>query len=88
MENEQDSKVGTEPATQPKEHEHSIWLWLIAALIAVGGLFAWTWYALGNDADANISSYEECVAAGYPVAESYPEQCIVPGGPSFTRGVE
>lgn len=51
----------------------------------VAGLFAWTWYALGNDTAANINSFDECAAAGYPIAESYPEQCIVPGGPSFTR---
>lgn len=82
MENEQPTEEVTERTTQ---HQHNIWLWLLMGLIAVGGLFAWTWYALGNDADANINSYEECVAAGYPVAESYPEQCTVPGGPSFTR---
>ena len=34
---------------------------------------------------AAISSYEECVAAGYPIMESYPEQCAVPDGPTFTR---
>ncbi|MDX1765320.1 MAG: hypothetical protein R3313_00040 [Candidatus Saccharimonadales bacterium] len=32
-----------------------------------------------------IDSYEDCVAAGYPIMESYPEQCAVPDGPSFTR---
>lgn len=34
---------------------------------------------------ANINSYEDCVAAGYPVQESYPEQCAVPGGNSYTN---
>lgn len=34
---------------------------------------------------ANINSYEECVAAGYPVQESYPERCSVPGGNSYTN---
>jgi len=32
-----------------------------------------------------IGNFEECVAAGYPVMESYPRQCRVPGGPSFTE---
>lgn len=32
-----------------------------------------------------IKSFEECVAAGYPVMESYPPQCAVPGGPTFTE---
>ena len=34
-----------------------------------------------------IGSFEECVAAGYPVMESYPRQCRVPGGPTFTEQV-
>ena len=33
----------------------------------------------------DIDSYEECVAAGYPIMESYPEQCHVPGGSTYTR---
>lgn len=36
----------------------------------------------------DITSYEECVAAGYPIMESYPEQCAVPGGPTFTRQID
>jgi hypothetical protein len=32
-----------------------------------------------------IDTFEECVAAGYPVMESYPRQCRVPGGPTFTE---
>jgi predicted membrane-bound mannosyltransferase len=32
-----------------------------------------------------INSYEECVAAGYPIMESYPEQCATPDGKNFTR---
>jgi hypothetical protein len=34
-----------------------------------------------------IRSFDECVAAGYPVMESYPRQCRVPGGPGFTEQV-
>ncbi|MBP9670061.1 hypothetical protein KBD75_01520 [Candidatus Woesebacteria bacterium] len=33
----------------------------------------------------DISTFEECVASGYPIMESYPEQCHVPGGSTFTR---
>ena len=71
---------------RPKHH-HNIWLLSLVAVLAVGSLFVWTWYAL-EDNDQTISSFEECVEAGYPVAESYPEQCFVPDGPSFTRIVE
>ena len=34
-----------------------------------------------------IGTFEECVAAGYPVLEGYPRQCSVPGGPTFTEQV-
>lgn len=33
----------------------------------------------------DISTFEECATAGYPIMESYPEQCHVPGGATFTR---
>jgi hypothetical protein len=32
-----------------------------------------------------IQSFDECAAAGYPIQESYPERCTVPGGKSFDR---
>lgn len=35
-----------------------------------------------------INSFEECVAAGYPVMESYPPQCAVPGGETFTSTLQ
>jgi hypothetical protein len=34
---------------------------------------------------SGIESYEECVQAGYPIMESYPEQCATPDGRTFTR---
>ncbi len=34
---------------------------------------------------AFIDTFEACAAAGYPVGESYPRQCFVPNGPSFTE---
>jgi hypothetical protein len=33
----------------------------------------------------DISTFEECAAAGYPIMESYPERCSVPGGDTYTR---
>lgn len=33
----------------------------------------------------DISTFEECASAGYPIMESYPERCKVPGGETFTR---
>lgn len=35
----------------------------------------------------SITTFEECAAAGYPVMESYPEQCRTPDGRLFVREV-
>ena len=34
-----------------------------------------------------ITNFEECAAAGYPVMESYPEQCRTPDGRLFVRDI-
>lgn len=36
----------------------------------------------------DITSFDECVAAGYPVMESYPRQCRTPDGPTFTEIID
>lgn len=35
--------------------------------------------------EKEITNFEECVAAGYPVAESSPRQCLGPNGKNFTE---
>ena len=37
--------------------------------------------------DDGIDSFEDCARAGYPIAESYPEQCFTPDGRGFTRTI-
>ena len=34
-----------------------------------------------------VTNFEECAAAGYPVMQSYPEQCTAPGGGFFIKQV-
>jgi len=34
-----------------------------------------------------VTSFAECEKAGYPVMESYPRQCRVPGGALFVEAV-
>lgn len=62
---------------------------LIVILVGLAGLAlgGFIGFSLGfsRGQQANINSYEECVAAGYPVQESYPEKCSVPGGNSYTN---
>lgn len=48
---------------------------VLIALVAVG-VFAWQ---SGRDKESGIDSFAECVAAGNPVMESYPEQCAANG---------
>ena len=36
---------------------------------------------------ASIKNFDDCVAAGYPIMESYPEQCATPDGKTFVRSV-
>lgn len=55
---------------------------VLLVLLIVGGIA----YYMKRDTDfVSIQSYEECVQAGYPVAESYPEQCRTPDGRVFTN---
>ena len=61
-------------------------LLLIICLLIIGGVFFVNYQDDKNK--ESINSFEECVEAGYPVAESYPEQCFVPDGPSFTRVIQ
>lgn len=41
----------------------------------------------GSAAKEQISSFEECIAAGNPVMESYPEQCRTQDGRFFVRNI-
>lgn len=34
-----------------------------------------------------INSFEQCAGAGYPILQSFPEQCKTPDGKTFTRQV-
>ncbi len=52
-------------------------------VLLLAGLGVWK-YQQKNAAE-QINSFEECAQAGYPILESYPEQCRIPDGKSFTR---
>lgn len=42
----------------------------------------------GENDSTEITTFQECVDAGYPVQESYPRQCTTPDGDRFTEEVE
>jgi hypothetical protein len=51
-----------------------------STLAACGSVF--------QKAEKDINSFEECAAAGFPIMESYPEQCRTPDGRVFVREVQ
>ncbi len=53
---------------------------VVIALLAAG-FYAW-WS--GENKERSINSFQECVAAGNPIMESYPEQCSA-NGQTFTN---
>lgn len=59
---------------------------LIFILIVFIALSAW-WYLILPKTSVNpvITSFDECVAMGYSVLESYPAQCKTPDGKSFVQ---
>lgn len=73
---------------------------IVIGAVAVGAILAvvwWNFVALKgannnvpydippyDDTPGTINSFEECAAAGNPVLESYPEQCVA-GGKTFVR---
>lgn len=70
----------------------SVVIVVIILVVALVGVAGWLVYdRQKKDADKPqpkaISSFDECVAAGNPVMESYPEQCTS-NGQTFTNKVE
>lgn len=60
----------------------------VTIVIAVVALtLVLVFFVLDDQQNQAINSFDECVAAGYPVLESYPEQCKTPDGKSFTRDI-
>lgn len=53
-------------------------------VVLVAGFFALSIYE-DRRAEETISSFEECIEAGYPSLDSYPEQCETSDGRRFTR---
>jgi len=50
-------------------------------IVLIAGVF---WFNDQEEERGLMTNFEDCVAAGYPVAESYPEQCLSPEG-TFIR---
>ena len=66
-----------------------LFLSIIALLVLLGiGMSVYEQTAPpGEEEEVVINSFEECVAAGNPVMESYPEQCRTEDGLHFVRDI-
>lgn len=65
----------------------SPWLYLgVIAILVIVIVFSWYKSAKGN-AINRITDFDACAGAGYPVMESYPEQCRTPDGRTFVRKI-
>lgn len=58
---------------------------IIVLGVLVVGLGSWLVVRTFFPPAPAVDSYAECVAAGYPILETYPEQCRTPDGRTFTN---
>ncbi len=61
---------------------------LVVLLIAGGVGLVLVRRQQSQDKEAAISNFDECAAAGHPIMESYPAQCMTSDGRSFTQNVD
>lgn len=91
--NTDEPKIEEVKEVQPTKKSFSKMMWVWISLATLLSLFLiWFFFLKSDNAEVvtntqeePISSFEECVTAGHPVMETYPEQCAVPGGETFTR---
>lgn len=60
---------------------------IIAAIVILAAIAAVLVFGERSDDLAAITTFEKCRDAGYPVMETYPEQCRTPDGRTFVRDV-
>jgi hypothetical protein len=61
---------------------------LVIIVAAAVFIAAWLFMRPATEPAAVITNFEECVAAGNPVMESFPRQCRTADGSLFTEDVE
>ena len=59
---------------------------LLIIIILAGGWFDLS-YKNSQEPGVSVNNFEECIAKGYPVLESYPRQCRTPDGKTFIEDI-
>ena len=57
----------------------------VFVVLLIAGILIWKYQKTSRI--QSISTFEECAQAGYPIMESYPEQCKTPDGRNFTKQI-
>lgn len=60
---------------------------LLVSAIGIVALGLIVGYVLGSDNNSDVNSFEECVAAGNLIMDSYPPQCQTSDGKTFTQNL-
>lgn len=60
-------------------------IFLIFLALAALGFVVWLAWMRPAKESADITNFEECVAAGNPVQLSFPEACVAPDGQRFVK---
>ena len=58
---------------------------IILAILILAAAIGYMWFTSSPHVNESIDSFEKCAAAGYPILESYPEQCRTPDEKIFVR---
>jgi len=66
-------------------NKKTVWLSLLFGLAAAAALLAV--FCARRPATPAVTNFNECVAAGYPVLESYPRRCRTPDGRTFVEDI-
>jgi hypothetical protein len=63
-------------------------LFVLLAILALLALIAAVQSTSKIQTIKGITTFKECADAGYPIQESYPEQCSTPDGRSFVNELQ
>lgn len=61
---------------------------IIILIIIIANAIVFSLFIINPEENNNINNFEECVAAGYPIMESYPRQCMTTDGKKFVEILE
>jgi hypothetical protein len=76
-------------SSEVKNNNKYKFIFILIIVFLIGGLFFFVNSArkVNIKSKSEITNFEQCKAAGYPIQESYPEKCTTIEGNTFTRDI-